>query len=222
MISGAEDFSNIPTIVAFVAASALVIHTFFWALWEQNWIMLFFAAIPGSLYLIGSTYLVEKLSRKILKKPFWAMMLLLVAVISIALFVLGHTLEMIGLFIASGALMSLSMWVYAYPIVRTHFMMRSLKWLSFKKGLNREEYKALCREKCGSFLYHPLAFYIFSRLVDRYEYVGKTLQERLNEALESSEDDDRQASEDMTATLLGHPEYNGMPQAGAMALMEDD
>jgi hypothetical protein len=216
MISGAEDFSNIPTIVAFVAASALVIPTFFWALWEQNWIMLFFAAIPGSLYLIGSTYLVEKLSRKILKKPFWAMMLLLVAVISIALFVLGHTLEMIGLFIASGALMSLFMWVYAYPIVRTHFMMRSLKWLSFKKGLNRDEYKALCREKCGKFLYHPFAFILFNHLVSRYDYKDKTWKERLDES--RSEDFDKEtnlADDEMMGTLGGKME-EGMFMQGKM------
>jgi len=219
MITGAEDFSNMPTIVAFVAASALVIPTFFWALWEQNWIMLFFAAIPGSLYLIGSTYLVEKLSRRILKKPFWAMMLLLVTAISISLFALGHSLEILGLFIASGVLMSLSMWVYAYPIVRTHFMMRSLKWLSFKKGLNREEYKALCREKCGKFLYHPFALVAFVYLAGNYDYVGKTLQERLDETFDSKDEEDE---EDDTATMFGHPEYSGFPLGGEMAIMEDD
>jgi len=222
MVTGMEDFTHAPALVQFVAASALVIPGFFFLLFKQEWLFALLMLFGGSVYLIGSTYLVEWVSRKTLKKPYWALMLVLVSVGAVALYMTDYSVQMVGFFVASGVGMNLFMWIYAYPVVRAHYMMRSLKWLSFKKGLNKDEYQALCREKCGKFLYHPIAALIFSSLVSKYDYKGKTWNERFDEAMRSGNDDKMTSMDSSMATFYGSPEYGSLDSGGAIAFAFSD
>ena len=221
MVTGMENFSHAPMIIQFVAASALVIPGFFFLLFKQEWLFALLMLFGGSVYLAGSTYLLEWVSRKVLKKPYWALMLILLSVGAIALYAMDYSIQMVGFFIASGVGMNLFMWIYAYPVVRAHYMMRSLKWLSFKKGLNKEEYQTLCREKCGKFLYHPITAIIFASLVSKYDYKGKSWKERLDEAARSG-DGEALSMDSVIASAYGSPEYGAFDSGASMSIAFSD
>lgn len=216
MITGMEDFSQTPAIIQFIIASALVVPGFFYMLIEQRWFFAFAMFFGGSIYLIGSVYLLEWISRTLFKKPYWALMLMLLPIGAGILFFMDYSIQMIGVFAVSGLVMNLFMWVYGYPVVRTHYTMRSLKWLSFKKGLDKQEYEVLCREKCGKFLYHPIAFILFNHLVSHYDYKGKTWEERLNDAGSAYPREDEDLTDAKLRATLGGKMEEGMFMQGKM------